>query len=66
MTSSFISAAFFDNTDPGAGGWLVLAAWFVVFVLVLNTIIFTLRRLFRRWRGRTEQAPQPVDRKGTT
>ena len=54
MTSSFISVAFFDNTDPGAGGWLVLVVWFVLFVLVLNTIIFVLRRLFRRWRGKSE------------
>ena len=45
--------AFFDNTDPGAAGWLVLAVWFVLFVLILNTIIFTLRRLFRRWRNKT-------------
>jgi hypothetical protein len=52
MTSSFISAAFFDNTDPGVGGWLALVAWFVLFVLILNTIIFFLRRLFRRWRGK--------------
>jgi hypothetical protein len=51
MRGSFISAIFFDNTDPGAGGWLVLVAWFVLFVLILNTIIFFLRRLFRRWRG---------------
>lgn len=42
--------AFFDNTDPGVAGWLVLAAWFVLFVVILNTIIFFLRRLFRRWR----------------
>jgi hypothetical protein len=48
MTVSLISVAFFDNTDPGAAGWLVLAAWFIVFVLILNTIIFFLRRLFRR------------------
>jgi hypothetical protein len=52
MRSANITLAYFDNTDPGAGGWLVLAAWFVLFVLVLNTIIFALRRLFRRWRGR--------------
>ena len=52
MTGSFISVAFFDNTDPGVAGWLVLAAWFVLFVLVLNTIIFALRRLFRRWRNK--------------
>jgi threonine/homoserine/homoserine lactone efflux protein len=42
--------AFFDNTDPGTAGWLVLAAWFVLFVFILNTIIFILRSLFRRWR----------------
>ncbi|HEX8457707.1 MAG TPA: hypothetical protein VF656_10455 [Pyrinomonadaceae bacterium] len=42
----------FDNTDPGAGGWLVLVVWFVVFVLVLNTIIFLLRRALRRLRGK--------------
>jgi len=47
-----MTLALFDNTDPGTGGWLVLGVWFVLFVLVLNTIIFTLRRLFRRWRGR--------------
>jgi hypothetical protein len=52
MSSKHIMLAFFDNTDPGTGGWLVLLAWFVLFVLVLNTIIFTLRRLFRRRRGR--------------
>ena len=52
MLSANITFALFDNTDPGTGGWLVLALWFVVFVLVLNTIIFTLRRLFRRLRGR--------------
>ena len=51
MTGSFISVAFFDNTDPNAAGWLVLVAWFVLFVFILNTIIFFLRRLFRRWRG---------------
>ena len=51
MTGSFISVAFIDNTDPGAAGWLILGAWFVLFVLVLNTIIFLLRRLLRRWRG---------------
>ena len=53
MTNSLISVVFLDNTDPGAGGLAVLAVWFVLFVLVLNTIIFALRRLFRRWRGRT-------------
>lgn len=53
MTGSFILFAFFDNTAPGAVGWLVLAAWFVLFVLILNTIIFILRRLFRRWRNKT-------------
>jgi hypothetical protein len=52
MTNSLITVAFFDNTDPGAGGLAVLAAWFVLFVIVLNTIIFSLRRLFRRWRGK--------------
>ena len=51
MTGSFIPVAFFDNTDPGLGGWLMLAAWFVLFVLVLNTVIFILRRFFRRWRS---------------
>lgn len=51
MTGSFISVALFDNTAPDATGWLVLAVWFVLFVLILNTIIFFLRRLFRRWRG---------------
>jgi threonine/homoserine/homoserine lactone efflux protein len=51
MNSSFISVAFFDNTDPDTMGWLVLALWFVLFVIILNTIIFTLRRLFRRWRS---------------
>ncbi|HJR08772.1 MAG TPA: hypothetical protein VJ842_16045 [Pyrinomonadaceae bacterium] len=49
--SSTIPLAFFDNTDPGLGGWLVLAAWFILFVFVLNTIVFFLRRLFRRWRS---------------
>jgi hypothetical protein len=52
MLSANITLVVFDNTDPGAGGWLVLAAWFVLFVLVLNTIIFALRRLWRRGRGR--------------
>ncbi|HZH29471.1 MAG TPA: hypothetical protein VEY11_01650 [Pyrinomonadaceae bacterium] len=52
MSSANIMLAFFDNTDPGTGGWLVLIVWFVLFVLVLNTIIFTLRRLFRRRRGK--------------
>jgi threonine/homoserine/homoserine lactone efflux protein len=51
MTGSFILFAFFDNTNPGVAGWLVLLAWFVLFVLILNTIIFFLRRLFRRWRN---------------
>jgi flagellar biosynthesis/type III secretory pathway M-ring protein FliF/YscJ len=64
--SANITLAFFDNTDPGIGGWLVLAVWFVLFVLVLNTIIFALRRLFRRRRDRTGQAPQPTDSKGMT
>ncbi|HEV2799892.1 MAG TPA: hypothetical protein VGW12_05315 [Pyrinomonadaceae bacterium] len=45
---------FFDNTDPGTGGWLVLVAWFVLFVLVLNTVVFLSRRLFRRLRGKSE------------
>jgi hypothetical protein len=58
--------AFFDNTDPGAAGWLVLAAWFVLFVVVLNTLVFFLRRLFRRWRGKMAQAPPPTGRKGKT
>jgi len=52
MRSSFISIAFFDNTDPNAAGWFVLVAWFVLFVFILNTIIFILRRLFRRWRNK--------------
>ena len=52
MEGSLISVVFFDNTDPGASGWLVLGVWFVLFVFILNTIIFILRRLFRRWRGR--------------
>jgi len=52
MLSAHIMLAFFDSTDPGAGGWLVLAAWFVLFVLVLNTIIFFLRRAFRGRRGK--------------
>ena len=46
--------AFFDNTDPGEGGWLVLVAWFILFVFILNTFVFILRRLFRRWRGKSE------------
>jgi hypothetical protein len=49
MIDPKITLAFFDNTDPGVGGWLVLGVWFVAFVLILNTIIFFLRRLFRRW-----------------
>jgi beta-lactamase regulating signal transducer with metallopeptidase domain len=52
MTNFLISVVFFGNTDPGAGGWIVLVVWFVLFVLVLNTIIFALRRLFRRRRSR--------------
>jgi len=52
MLSANITLVVFDNTAPGMGGWLVLAAWFVLFVLVLNTIIFALRRLWRRRRGR--------------
>ena len=63
MCSANITLVVFDNTDPGAGGWLVLAAWFVLFVLVLNTIIFALRRLWRRRRGGIEQASPPTDRK---
>jgi hypothetical protein len=51
MTGSFISIALLDNTDPGTVGWLVFAAWFVLFVVILNTIIFFSRRLFRRWRN---------------
>jgi len=51
MLSTRITLAFFDNTTPGAAGWLALAVWFVLFVLVLNTIIFALRRLFRRRRN---------------
>ena len=50
MISPTSTFAFFDNTNPGVGGWFTLAVWFVLFVLILNTIIFTLRRLFRRWR----------------
>ena len=46
-----ILLTFFDNTDPNLGGWLVLAAWFILFVFILNTIIFFMRRLFRRWRS---------------
>jgi threonine/homoserine/homoserine lactone efflux protein len=52
MMSLSITLAFLDNTDPGVAGWLVLAAWFVLFVFILNTIIFFLRRLFRRWRNK--------------
>jgi len=52
MRSSFISVVFFDNTDPDTAGWFVLIAWFVLFVFILNTIIFILRRLFRRWRNK--------------
>jgi hypothetical protein len=66
MIDTRSTLAFFDNTDPGAAGWLVLAAWFVLFVLVLNTVVFFLRRLFRRWRGRVGQAPRPTDTKGRT
>ncbi len=51
MNSFFVSVVFFDNTDPDAAGWLVLVVWFIIFVFILNTIIFTLRRLFRRWRN---------------
>jgi hypothetical protein len=63
MLSANITLVVFDNTDPGAGGWLVLAAWFVLFVLVLNTIIFTLRRLFRRRRVGIERASPSTDRR---
>ena len=52
MINPKITLAFFDNTDPGASGWLVLALWFVLFVFILNMIIFILRRLFRRWRNK--------------
>ncbi len=52
MNSFFVSVVFFDNTDPDAAGWLVLVVWFIIFVFILNTIIFTLRRLFRRWRNK--------------
>ena len=48
MTVPFISVALVDSTTPGAGGWLALAAWFVLFVLVVNTAVFGVRRLFRR------------------
>ena len=51
MTGSLISLAILDNTDPGTAGWLVLVGWFVLFVFILNTIIFALRRLFRHWRN---------------
>ena len=54
MTNSLISVALFDNTDPRAGDLVVIAAWFVLFVFVLNTIIFGLRRLFRRRRGKSD------------
>lgn len=66
MLDRNITLAFFDSTDPGAAGWLVLAVWFVLFVLVLNTIIFFLRRLWRRWRAGMKQAPTPVDEKEIT
>jgi threonine/homoserine/homoserine lactone efflux protein len=56
MINATSTLAFFDNTDPGAGGWLVLVAWFILFVLILNTIIFILRRLFRRWRNSNSKA----------
>ena len=54
MISPKSTLAFLDNTDPGFGGWLMLVVWFVLFVLILNTIIFFLRRLIRRWRSRSE------------
>ena len=54
MLSANMMLVFFDNTTPDAGGWIVLVVWFVFVVLVLNTIIFALRRLFRRWRGKRE------------
>ena len=66
MLSGNITLVFFDNTDPGAAGWLVLFVWFVLFVFILNTIIFFLRRLFRRWRNGVKQASQPTGGKGMT
>jgi len=54
MLSAHITLAFFDNTTPGTGGWLVLVLWFVLFVLILNTIIFLPRRFLRRRRGKGE------------
>ncbi|HKP72677.1 MAG TPA: hypothetical protein VJT82_07050 [Pyrinomonadaceae bacterium] len=51
MTDSNNALAFFDNTTPGAAGWLVLFVWFAAFVLVVGTFLFILRRLFRRWRA---------------
>jgi threonine/homoserine/homoserine lactone efflux protein len=66
MINPKFTLAFFDNTDPDAAGWLMLFVWFVLFVFILNTIIFFLRRLFRRWRGRVGQAAPPTDKKGMT
>lgn len=66
MINPMITLAFFDNTDPGVAGWLILAAWFVLFVFILNTFVFILRRLFRRRRGGIGQTPRPTDRKGVT
>lgn len=60
MIDPHSTLAFFDNTDPGVAGWLVLAAWFVLFVFILNTIIFFLRRLFRRWRSSRRKAGSGV------
>ncbi len=51
MNSLPVTLALLQVATPGAGGWLVLVLWFVLFVLVLNTLVFTLRRLFRRWRN---------------
>jgi hypothetical protein len=56
MIDTHTTLGFFDTTAPGATGWIVLVVWFVLFVLVLNTIIFLLRRLFRRWRGKIGRA----------
>ncbi|HZG54403.1 MAG TPA: hypothetical protein VEZ40_20045 [Pyrinomonadaceae bacterium] len=52
MLSANMTLVFFDNTTPGAGGWIVLVVWFVCSVVVLNTIIFALRRLIRRRRDK--------------
>ncbi|MGI9106268.1 MAG: hypothetical protein ACR2G4_08480 [Pyrinomonadaceae bacterium] len=56
MNIPHMPLTFFDNTDPGGAGWLVLFVWFVLFVFLLNMIIFFLRRLFRRWRGKAGAA----------